>query len=732
MDLPNELLVLVLGYLSNQDLKHTRLACKRLSSLSDYHFDLDTVYLSPRSKDMEVFDGITQHPFFSKRVKHVIYDSAQFVHLGIEGYFATFCNQLNIRRSVHRDSSVQDLVDLLHGSHLPATERLLPMPLSFMRFLEDPSMLEGYIQYMTHAIEQRNLFSRTWFARARRGLEAIGVVHSIAVRNTWHTVQDAYIDHTMDDLNNVDAHDQDSVNVMAKELFDDIEAEVDSLNAAMKMRSHILAIRDERAKETITDAVETNRNEAAAKVHQRITANTSSDANDGDQSQSQEEEEEEVEHFSISVYQRGDTEPPGRSPLARSWPSTYLLPKASATPWTRPSWVKLQKGGASDGAFEVLKVIQLLRAANKEPLEFLLSSAGWLFHKGVPPIVFATALWPETTRFDSVCKKVEVLNVRLASYVDEGSMEIFPCLDGLKELFHSQSPLRELSLEAPADGAYDEDDEQSFYPFSQIFAPMAEWQLPNLQSLDLEGFEASFSDLAGLLFINLPQLQHLALGFIRLDDGRWEDIIEGLRRLKNLHSCQIKEDLIYPGVDSYYVDSCYERDDVFLAVSSYNLGGERHPSLFSGEPNEASAKYMQLISTIRTEAKTHPFLYEWTHHPDPRGFHQMQLPHTWIDRTPPYTYQCAITLETVPNTEEDGDNFSFKDVCVVADRIVNKCLYTERGLRPQIGFDVIGILHRPQLVRVYLHSVRLTRLANVANVTALRGMDDRIDRAVTA
>lgn len=140
---------------------------------------------------------------------------------------------------------------------------------------------------------------------------------------------------------------------------------------------------------------------------------------------------------------------------------------------------------------------------------------------------------------------------------------------------------------------------------------------------------------------------------------------------------------------------------------------------------------MKLITSILTEAKTHPYLYEWTHHPDPGGFHQMKLPHTWIDHTRPYTYQCAITLETVPDAGVDGDSFTLKDVCTVADRIVDKCLATERGLRPQIGFDLIGFMHRPKLVRVYLHSVRLTGLeeATTTNGTELR---DEIDRVETA
>ncbi|KAL8647454.1 MAG: hypothetical protein Q9210_005551 [Variospora velana] len=122
---------------------------------------------------------------------------------------------------------------------------------------------------------------------------------------------------------------------------------------------------------------------------------------------------------------------------------------------------------------------------------------------------------------------------------------------------------------------------------------------------------------------------------------------------------------------------------------------------------------LQLIATILAEAKTYPYLYDWTRNPNPLGFNQKKLPHTWVDRTPPYTYQCAVTIDTIPGagTEDvEGDSFTYKDVSVVAKRIVNQCLRREGGLRPQIGWDLIGFIHRPRVVRVWVHSVRLPRV----------------------
>ncbi|KAL9016020.1 MAG: hypothetical protein Q9185_006615 [Variospora sp. 1 TL-2023] len=122
---------------------------------------------------------------------------------------------------------------------------------------------------------------------------------------------------------------------------------------------------------------------------------------------------------------------------------------------------------------------------------------------------------------------------------------------------------------------------------------------------------------------------------------------------------------------------------------------------------------LKLIAAILAEAKTYPYLYEWTRHPDPLDSNQRQLPHTWVDRSPPYTYQCAVTIDTMSGTgtlDVEGDSFTYRDVSVVASRVVNQCLRSERGIRPQIGWDLIGFIHRPKVVRVWVHSMRLPRM----------------------
>lgn len=92
-----------------------------------------------------------------------------------------------------------------------------------------------------------------------------------------------------------------------------------------------------------------------------------------------------------------------------------------------------------------------------------------------------------------------------------------------------------------------------------------------------------------------------------LTNGKWDDFIEGLRRLDTLSLCQIMCSLFYPPsvhrtMNYYLEDEYHEGWDNNMGLEQLNkrlsaLGryineGGRHPGLSDCEPNEASAKYM--------------------------------------------------------------------------------------------------------------------------------------------
>ncbi|KAL9025924.1 MAG: hypothetical protein Q9196_005333 [Gyalolechia fulgens] len=141
---------------------------------------------------------------------------------------------------------------------------------------------------------------------------------------------------------------------------------------------------------------------------------------------------------------------------------------------------------------------------------------------------------------------------------------------------------------------------------------------------------------------------------------------------------------------------------VMLPTLSHAVPACENPT----HPLPALGSCLEVVAKIGKEAKQYPYLYEWSHHPS-GTFNEMKLPRTWIDGDSHYTYRCAVTVNTVEDHEADGDSFSFKDISTVAKRIVKACLLRERGIRPQVGSDLIGFFHRPRLVRVDLYSVRM-------------------------
>lgn len=75
--LPAELLQLILPGLRGCDVKNLRLACVSLSRL--VHLRLERVFLSAHPRDIEVLNGVANHPEYRERVRELIYDDAQLL-----------------------------------------------------------------------------------------------------------------------------------------------------------------------------------------------------------------------------------------------------------------------------------------------------------------------------------------------------------------------------------------------------------------------------------------------------------------------------------------------------------------------------------------------------------------------------------------------------------------------------------------------------------------------------
>ncbi|KAL8660696.1 MAG: hypothetical protein Q9202_006310 [Teloschistes flavicans] len=120
-------------------------------------------------------------------------------------------------------------------------------------------------------------------------------------------------------------------------------------------------------------------------------------------------------------------------------------------------------------------------------------------------------------------------------------------------------------------------------------------------------------------------------------------------------------------------------------------------------PLPALSSCLWLVQQIYHEAKTNPYLYTWSH--TPSQFDERLLPAVWIESVSPYTYVCSVRVDLVRGHEAEEDSFTYKDVAKAVSQIVSDCLTpAERGIRPMVGWEMVGYLKRPEVVRVEVGS----------------------------
>lgn len=76
LQLPDDLITLLVTFLTNKDKKALRLVNRRLSAFTP--LPLNRVFISPSYKNIEVFRAVAAHPIISMQVKEIIWDDARF------------------------------------------------------------------------------------------------------------------------------------------------------------------------------------------------------------------------------------------------------------------------------------------------------------------------------------------------------------------------------------------------------------------------------------------------------------------------------------------------------------------------------------------------------------------------------------------------------------------------------------------------------------------------------
>lgn len=268
------------------------------------------------------------------------------------------------------------------------------------------------------------------------------------------------------------------------------------------------------------------------------------------------------------------------SPLARSWNRLYPDPQG----WCSIYDKNVQKG--PDGARHFLIISSALARAQKQLRSFKLGPIGSLTC-GVPPYVFDTSDNSRTGLDITAFSELEHFDITLACYYDHSMPTIFKKVQNLQVLLDTMDRLRSLRLRLSHVSGRD----PTLYTHEQIFPASKVWS--QLTTLKLKSMSTTASDLLHLLVFQMPELRHLKLGGIKLIEGTWHSVIEGLKQSNRISSFGI----------AYNTTLVHHSGKMFMSyrsiflrrVGEYLIHGGHHPCLPPNQSSHVAQNYMMDI-----------------------------------------------------------------------------------------------------------------------------------------
>ncbi|KAL9025728.1 MAG: hypothetical protein Q9180_007603 [Flavoplaca navasiana] len=462
--IPSEIMLKILSGLKKRDLKRVRFTCKKLASLGGQLLIVN-LYLSPREKDMQVFDAVTQHADLKKSVQNIIFDSAQFTRLSMVEYFQEHRNayQAGAFKNLGKaQADIEEMYTAMEKANARVQRGILISHHEVEQFMRHPVIIEGYQQYSFHAQELGNLFLRSWYTRALEGLQKLGQLKIAALGNSWELIYrpNFYISKDDDEL---EESSEDGV-------FEESTAYNDPVGAISLLQE--LGIGYSTAK-IMAKSLDPKRIQSDGK---RL---------------------------------RG-------SPSARAWLPTTLQPTSPASMERDDTSIStILSTGKTNGCFEFVEFVKLLDTAEKRPSTFeVKKDLTQDCTTGVALSVFDFNRSPESVHFVSLSKFLKSLDMRFAVRLDGSPTALFPDLNVLKGVFKGTTSLTALKLSFPYQG--EGGSYNKLFAFTQVFPPVGAICLPDLTTLDLDALSFSYRELVGLLFLSLPKLAKIDLKNIRL------------------------------------------------------------------------------------------------------------------------------------------------------------------------------------------------------------------------
>ena len=136
------------------------------------------------------------------------------------------------------------------------------------------------------------------------------------------------------------------------------------------------------------------------------------------------------------------------------------------------------------------------------------------------------------------------------------------------------------------------EDSKELYKHEQIFPQAMTWD--NLESIRLDTFVSSATNLLSLLAIQMPHLKRAVILSVQLKEGGWESVIECLKQSHHWTNFA----LLWSGTLHHHGGNVFEYNEE--DVRNYVMLGGRHPCLSEDQPDSASEAYMlQIDASLR-------------------------------------------------------------------------------------------------------------------------------------
>ncbi|KAL9003728.1 MAG: hypothetical protein Q9188_003415 [Gyalolechia gomerana] len=181
--LPPEIVNLFARYLGKTDLKSLRLVSGTWHRVVTPQL-FDRIYVSPRTKDLDVFKEITSHPVLAASVKELLYDVSTFCHVSQTDYFAMMCKEIADQPMDHhlgyRERTIYRRMPPRFRQLINKIERGELVSHLRQEHVEDSTVIVGYDEWLRLWHEEIHcFFSGTFFRVLCAGLSNLSNLHSV-------------------------------------------------------------------------------------------------------------------------------------------------------------------------------------------------------------------------------------------------------------------------------------------------------------------------------------------------------------------------------------------------------------------------------------------------------------------------------------------------------------------------------------------------------------------------